>query len=74
MWRGYEEALAAYGAPSAGVVRLLDRLGLVPPWLGDEDFHRAHRSSLLRKDPDRYGPEFGDVPPDLPYVWPTNGL
>jgi pyrimidine dimer DNA glycosylase len=42
----------------------------LPGWLGDEAFHRAHRSALLRKDPDHYGPIFGDVPDDLPYVWP----
>ena len=31
----------------------------------------SHRSSLVRKDPDRYGPRFPGVPPDLPYVWPV---
>ena len=45
--------------------------GALPPWLGDEDFHRAHRSSLLRKDPGHYRPLFGDVPDDLDYVWPV---
>ena len=44
--------------------------GALPAWLGDEDFHRAHRSALLRKDPEHYGDLFGDVPDDLPYVWP----
>jgi hypothetical protein len=43
----------------------------LPPWLGDEGFHRSHRSSLLNKDPSWYGEVFDDVPPDLPYVWPT---
>lgn len=50
----------------------LGRAGELPPWLGDEDFHRSHRSALVRKDPDFYGPLFGDVPPDLPYVWPES--
>jgi hypothetical protein len=45
--------------------------GLLPPWLGDEDLHRSHRSALLRKDPDRYRPLFGDEPADLSYVWPV---
>jgi hypothetical protein len=45
--------------------------GALPSWLGDEDFHRSHQSALLRKDPEFYGPLFGDVPPDLDYVWPT---
>ena len=33
--------------------------------------HRAHQSSLLRKDPAHYGPLFPGVPDDLPYYWPT---
>ncbi|MEH3154169.1 MAG: MSMEG_6728 family protein [Gordonia paraffinivorans] len=44
--------------------------GLMPPWLGDDRLHRSHRSALVRKDPDRYRPLFGDVPDDLPYFWP----
>jgi hypothetical protein len=46
--------------------------GDLPPWLGDDAVHRSHRSALLRKDPDRYRPLFGDVPDDLPYVWPPS--
>jgi hypothetical protein len=42
-----------------------------PPWLGDEQLHRSHRSNLIRKDPAFYGPLFPGVPPDLPYVWPV---
>ncbi|PSL58519.1 hypothetical protein B0I31_101738 [Saccharothrix carnea] len=45
--------------------------GLLPPWLGDDDLHRSHRSALLRKDPDHYRPLFPDVPDDLDYVWPA---
>jgi hypothetical protein len=44
--------------------------GLLPAWLGEDGFHRSHRSSLVRKDPDFYGPLFPGVPDDLPYVWP----
>lgn len=44
--------------------------GEVPPWIGDEALHLSHQSSLLRKDPGHYRPLFGDVPDDLPYVWP----
>ncbi|MEV1290358.1 MSMEG_6728 family protein [Micromonospora sp. NPDC049679] len=47
----------------------LARVVGLPPWLGREDFHLAHRSSLVRKNPDFYRPVFGDVP-DVPYVWP----
>ncbi|MFI9821439.1 MSMEG_6728 family protein [Streptomyces sp. NPDC052013] len=50
----------------------LARAGELPPWLGDEPFHRAHRSALLRKDPDAYAEHFPDVPDDLPYVWPAS--
>jgi len=46
--------------------------GELPPWLGDEAFHRSHRSALVRKDPDRYAGLFPGVPPGLPYVWPTS--
>ncbi len=47
-----------------------DELDL-PPWLGDEALHLSHRSNLVRKDADFYRPRFGDVPDDLPYVWPV---
>lgn len=50
----------------------LAEAGELPPWLGREDLHLSHRSSLLRKDPAHYGPRFGDVPPDLEYVWPAS--
>lgn len=45
--------------------------GALPWWLGDEPLHRAHRSALLRKDPEHYRPQFGDEDDDLPYVWPV---
>lgn len=85
MWRGYEGALAFYGAVVCAmwaergyVDNLLPFFGermtndfVVPPWLGDEDFHRSHQSNLVRKDPAHYGPLFPGVPDDLEYVWPT---
>jgi hypothetical protein len=43
----------------------------LPAWLGDEAFHAAHRSNLLRKDPEWYGPQWPDEPDDLEYVWPV---
>lgn len=47
--------------------------GELPPWLGWEPLHRSHRSALLRKDRDYYRPRFGgDLPDDLPYVWPVS--
>ncbi|SDQ11611.1 MSMEG_6728 family protein [Microbacterium sp. cf332] len=44
----------------------------LPPWLGEEAFHLSHRSNLVRKDPTFYRERFGDVPDDLPYVWPPD--
>ena len=46
--------------------------GEFPPWLGSDEFHRSHQSSLVRKDPDWYRPHFPDVADDLPYVWPRS--
>jgi hypothetical protein len=46
--------------------------GALPPWIGDDAVHRSHRSSLLRKDPAHYRPQFGDEPDDLEYVWPVS--
>ena len=99
MWRGFEEALGAYGLAMveawtalgrtdtcAGTivedlalagVRMprtqaqLRRAEALPSWLGDEAFHLAHRSNLLRKHPAWYGPRFPGVPDDLEYVWPV---
>jgi len=61
---------------NAGVVRIRTQEELaaaceLPDWLGDERFHRSHQSSLLRKDPEFYGPRFPGIPDDLPYHWPT---
>ena len=47
--------------------------GMLPPWIGDEEIHRSHRSNLIRKDPDFYGPLFPGTPGDLDYVWPRPG-
>jgi hypothetical protein len=76
--QGYADTCAAtiatdLAAAGIGTVRSQDELadaGLLPPWLGDESFHRSHQSSLLRKLPEHYGPLFPGVPDDLPYVWP----
>ncbi|WP_189937467.1 MSMEG_6728 family protein [Streptomyces sulfonofaciens] len=46
--------------------------GELPPWLGEPDFHRSHRSALVRKDPEHYAELFPGVPDDLPYVWPVS--
>ena len=61
------DKLAEY-APE-GVLPRQDDVAM-PWWIGDERFHRSHRSALLRKDPGWYGSRFTDVPDDLPYFWP----
>lgn len=48
----------------------LVRGGQLPPWLGLPALHLSHRSALLRKDPEFYRPLFGEIPDDLPYLWP----
>lgn len=41
-----------------------------PPWLGNENVHKAHQSNLIRKDPEFYQPVFGySIPADLPYIY-----
>ncbi|MFD9451740.1 MSMEG_6728 family protein [Streptomyces sp. NPDC059985] len=58
-----------------GEVRTQEELaadGELPPWLGAPDFHRSHRSALVRKDPGFYRERFPGVPDDLPYVWPRS--
>ncbi len=86
MWRGYETALAEYGVvictewkrrgyKDTMTERLeARRIGLpvLPPWIGDAEFHISHQSNLIRKFPEHYGPQFPNVPDDLPYIWPTN--
>ncbi|TDB69915.1 MSMEG_6728 family protein [Micromonospora sp. KC723] len=66
------ELAAACGLTAVRGQAELAEAGELPPWLGREDLHRSHRSSLLRKDPEYYRPLFGDVPPDLEYVWPDS--
>ncbi|WP_286277025.1 MSMEG_6728 family protein [Naasia aerilata] len=48
----------------------LGRRGMLPAWVGDEAVHRSHRSNLIRKAPEHYGPLFPGTPGDLDYVWP----
>lgn len=83
MWRGYETALAEYGFVicTEWIARgykdsLLDFFNdlrqesyELPNWLGNEDIHISHQSNLIRKDPAFYIPRFGNITPDLPYVW-----
>ena len=42
-----------------------------PKWLGNNKFHRSHKSNLVRKNSEYYSKKFKGVPNDLPYVWPA---
>lgn len=84
MWKGYEAALNEYARVICVEWRrrgykdtVLEKLApdaiafFYPPWLGDANFHSAHRSNLLRKNPTHYS-QFGWTEPhDLPYIWPV---
>lgn len=68
------QGLIAEFAPGLAATQeqLADR-GMLPPWIGDEEVHRSHRSNLIRKDPEFYGALFPGTPGDLDYVWPVAG-
>jgi hypothetical protein len=80
--RGFGDTCAAtiaadLATAGVGTIRSypeLEAAGDLPPWLFDERFLLSHRSSLVRKDPEFYLPQFPDVPPDLPYVWPSRSV
>jgi hypothetical protein len=64
--RGYVDNLFPYFVSKLEVTEDGDEL----PWfIGNEAFHRSHRSNLLRKAPEYYSEIFSDVPDDLPYLW-----
>jgi len=82
MWRGYDQALKLYmnaiieewvrrgyrnNMPLVGVMGKIE----MPLWVGNENFHASHRSSLLRKDPKHYAQFCWKEVPDLPYIWPV---
>lgn len=85
MWEGFENALRLYLnlnlevaadrgiTNNVGPIEILDEV-VMPWWFGEEEFHRSHRSNLLRKLPEWYG-QFGwTEPKDLPYVWPVRSV
>ena len=63
--------LHAAGVTSIREYAELAATDALPKWLFDEAVQLSHRSSLLRKDPEHYGPQFPDTPTDLDYVWPV---
>lgn len=64
--------LAGFGVTAIRTEAALIDAGAMPPWLGDEQLHLSHRSSLFAKDPAFYREKFGDdVLEGMPYVWPV---
>lgn len=41
-----------------------------PYWITN-DFIEAHKSNLIRKNPEYYQDKFPGIPDDLPYIWPV---
>ena len=82
MWEGYENALKKYFNDissewksrgykhNMGMYDITSRV-IYPEWLGNNDFHIAHQSNLIRKKPEFYIPIFGNIPDNLEYIWPT---
>lgn len=82
MWRGYEEALKLY--QNVTILEWIERgynnnmkleevnidFFKFPHWLGNDDFHRSHRSNLLRKNFEYYS-QFFNEPDNLEYIWPV---
>ena len=64
--------LATYGISPIRSEQALREAGAMPPWDVDGDpVLESHRSALVRKDPDLYGPIFPEADPEVPYVWPV---
>jgi len=84
MWRGYPDALKLY---LNMCIKLWTERGYrnsmefqapdfssrieIPPWFGDEKFHRAHRQALLFKNYEYYKKFFPDDVPKIEYFWPV---
>lgn len=85
MWKGHENALKHYFnvislewigrgyKHNMGFIDINESFDF-PKWIGDERFHLAHQSNLIRKKPEYYGPMFPGVPDDLEYVWPSKAI
>lgn len=85
MWKGFESALEQYLREtilewkSRGYknnMEIPEQNNLtkndLPKWFGDENFHAAHRSNLLRKKFDYYSKFGWKENSDLQYIWPVD--
>jgi len=86
MWRGYTGILTEYGIiickewidrgyKDTCLEKIFKYTMFKDPtkpwWIGYEDFHRSHRSNLLRKFPKHYRKFWPDNSDNLPYFWPV---
>lgn len=62
--RGYNDSMLERFRAIGGEVKL-------PDWLGNRELHISHRSNLIRKLPEFYGPLWPGLDGSLEYVWPT---
>lgn len=80
MWKGYEECLNQYKVEmilewiQRGYRNTMDTMAIAvcprPSWIGNPEFHSAHRAALLFKDYEWYS-QFGwTETPALNYIWP----
>lgn len=80
MWRGHLNALKLYYNYALdewirrGYKNRMEKMPIhgrivFPQWFGNDKFHAAHRSNLLRKDQTYYGHFGWQEKLDLPYLW-----
>ena len=64
--------LATFGIAPIRSESDLREAGATPPWDVEGDpVLESHRSALVRKDPELYGPMFPEADPAVAYVWPV---
>ena len=66
--RGYTDSTSAFFRNILG--EGIDAPYDLPWWVGDDRFHVAHRSNLLRKLPNHYRQFWPDLTPGIHYRWP----
>ena len=82
MWKGYENALKQYlneciehwiarGYNNNMKKEIIEGKIEYPNWLGNDKFHSAHRSNLLRKDKEFYSKYMWTESDDMEYYWPV---
>lgn len=83
MWRGYDNALALYhnlciiewinrGYNNNMPFLSVNKKNMIfPKWVGNKNFHSAHRQTLLYKNYEYYSQFEWEETPKYEYYWPT---